>query len=628
MDSRVRLRQWLECRLNEGRIEGLRWIDKEKGIFKIPWKHHGKHSWTEHDAAIFKDWAVVTGRYRAGVDEPDWPMWKTRLRCALNKAPDIQEVKQRHDLHCDQPFKVYRFISRTESLWRANAARNACMIFDGVTPTYNPNFPPTPVSQLGSYEMATPSIPLGSRRTAVIVQRFPCVNTRTVTLVQPRNDRLFLRRVPVIPYQSEFHNNRQEPCALRIVASRSLNVRPTGTNHPNFKSAHSDYLSRNASERSSNDVTSNNRFGIALSSRPSSCCGDLDPADPLLGVTEPEFHQLGIRIQHLNFRIKDTIVTNPNGCCVYFGRYDQISSLASPDPVEVQIPHHVSEANKEFVDLLLENMIRGVILSVIQGSVYAERVCKCAVFVYAPVCTGEYVLLKKLGRRERDLIFDYGEFVSHLRSYRAGQHPKPHFEVILAFGQQLRPGSTTNSLLVWCRVASCRAWFQLNKHQSVDLDTQGLLREDLMSAGDLLQERDTPDSDYSYDHLPLHFMNRSDLMVHNRSGPHSTDYPSIPSDGKSTCTDHKTSSGVALAVSLERDLTHEEQVIEEAVEVPLDSDESMKYESSPLAIQDCLMTSDPVVCAPNDMCLPGSPVADGLLLSGSRSPKVKQTSPF
>lgn len=110
MDMRIRLRPWLENRLNNGWIDGLCWVDQEKGIFRIPWKHHSKHTWTERDAAIFKDWAVVTGRYREGIDEPDWPTWKTRLRCALNKAPDIQEVKQRHNLHCDEPFKVNPFL--------------------------------------------------------------------------------------------------------------------------------------------------------------------------------------------------------------------------------------------------------------------------------------------------------------------------------------------------------------------------------------------------------------------------------------------------------------------------------------------------------------------------------------
>ncbi|VDP79712.1 unnamed protein product [Echinostoma caproni] len=173
MEIRVRLRPWLESRLNEGIIDGLSWIDREKGIFKIPWKHHSKHTWTEADAAIFKDWAVVTGRYRAGVDSPDWPMWKTRLRCALNKAPDIQEVRQRHNLRCEEPFKVYRFISKTESLWRANATRNASMIFDGVY-----SFPKMAFSGVPSQRLEYNAFPNATgKRTALIVQRVPGLNT-------------------------------------------------------------------------------------------------------------------------------------------------------------------------------------------------------------------------------------------------------------------------------------------------------------------------------------------------------------------------------------------------------------------------------------------------------------------
>lgn len=41
-------------------------------------------------------------------------------------------------------------------------------------------------------------------------------------------------------------------------------------------------------------------------------------------ILEPEYHQLGIRIHHLNTRVRDLIVTNPNGCCIYFGRFDEV----------------------------------------------------------------------------------------------------------------------------------------------------------------------------------------------------------------------------------------------------------------------------------------------------------------
>lgn len=35
-------------------------------------------------------------------------MWKTRLRCALNKSTDFQEVPDRNQLDITEPYKVYR----------------------------------------------------------------------------------------------------------------------------------------------------------------------------------------------------------------------------------------------------------------------------------------------------------------------------------------------------------------------------------------------------------------------------------------------------------------------------------------------------------------------------------------
>lgn len=155
----------------------------------------------------------------------------------------------------------------------------------------------------------------------------------------------------------------------------------------------------------------------------------------------------------------------------------QTNSPTAPDPIETNIIHHVAEVNRSYVELLLDNMIRGINITVIHGNIYAERLCKCAVFVYAPNGSNHhrhhlsnedeeeenFVFLKKLCRRERAKIFDFSQFIYDLECFRLGQGPRPHFEVILAFGQQLRPGISTDDLLVWCRIASCRAWFQLQR---------------------------------------------------------------------------------------------------------------------------------------------------------------------
>lgn len=59
-----------------------------------------------------QEWAIHTGRYREGMDQPDWPSWKTRLRCALNKLPDIQELKDQSCYDEPNPYRVYRFVDR------------------------------------------------------------------------------------------------------------------------------------------------------------------------------------------------------------------------------------------------------------------------------------------------------------------------------------------------------------------------------------------------------------------------------------------------------------------------------------------------------------------------------------
>ncbi|KAG5449469.1 Interferon regulatory factor 4 [Clonorchis sinensis] len=621
MEVRVRLRPWLESRLDQGWIDGLSWIDKEKGIFKIPWKHHSKHTWTEEDAAIFKDWAVVTGRFRPGVDEPDWPMWKTRLRCALNKAPDIQEVKQHHDLHCDEPFKVYRFISKTESLWRANATRNASMIFDGISNVNRMNY--SGISTLSpTTDTSLFSAVTGSKRTAVFLQRPMGMDSspRTVTLVQRRTDGVVIRRLPCIQSRTLFPVNQQYGStaaaaaqALKVASSSVASSASMESDDPVVCASW-----RYVAESSISAPTSIlRRLGVLGSPElPARYVNPPYPPDLL----EPEYHQLGIRIQHLGIRVKDTIITNPNGCCIYFGRFDEISAPAAPEPVEAQIPHHISEANKDYVDLLLDNMVRGVILSVVRGSIFAERMCKCAVFVYTPTPSGDHILLKKLGRRERELLFDYDEFVTDLQRFRAGEHPRPHFEVVLAFGQQLRPNLTSSSLLVWCRVASCRAWFQLHK------DWSNLLSCDEGVVGDFgihdLTHTSIPSEHAAkYSRNDAYFDNRSHVVVVN-NGCGDMDSANKLHRINGFC--QPDGAKLTLSDSLEHVMIGEEQVIEEAIEIPLDDHENdLIYDAATDELHQSIIANASRNPDVNRACTPALSAAAELFLDEDESAVLK-----
>nr|DBA21968.1 TPA: hypothetical protein GDO54_013073 [Pyxicephalus adspersus] len=110
----LRLKEWLILQINSGKYPGLCWEDEQKTKFRIPWKHASKQDYSEEeDAALFKAWALYKGKFREGSSKADPSVWKTRLRCALNKSPDFQEVPE----SCQdpaEPYKIYRLVSELQ----------------------------------------------------------------------------------------------------------------------------------------------------------------------------------------------------------------------------------------------------------------------------------------------------------------------------------------------------------------------------------------------------------------------------------------------------------------------------------------------------------------------------------
>ncbi|XP_041094683.1 interferon regulatory factor 8-like [Polyodon spathula] len=112
--SSRKLKQWIMDQLLSEQYPGLVWDDPDRTMFRIPWKHAGKQDFrSDEDAAIFKAWAVFKGKLRAG-DKEDPPTWKTRLRCALNKSSEFEEVPGRSQLDISEPYKVYRIVPLSE----------------------------------------------------------------------------------------------------------------------------------------------------------------------------------------------------------------------------------------------------------------------------------------------------------------------------------------------------------------------------------------------------------------------------------------------------------------------------------------------------------------------------------
>nr|AUL77360.1 interferon regulatory factor 2 [Oxygymnocypris stewartii] len=112
--ERMRMRPWLEEQINSCKVPGLKWVNKEKRIFQIPWMHAARHGWdVEKDAPLFRNWAIHTGKYQPG-DKPDPKTWKANFRCAMNSLPDIEEVKDKSIKKGTNAFRVYKMLSASE----------------------------------------------------------------------------------------------------------------------------------------------------------------------------------------------------------------------------------------------------------------------------------------------------------------------------------------------------------------------------------------------------------------------------------------------------------------------------------------------------------------------------------
>ncbi|XP_059952411.1 LOW QUALITY PROTEIN: interferon regulatory factor 9 [Mesoplodon densirostris] len=105
-----KLRNWVVEQVESGQFPGVCWEDAAKTMFRIPWKHAGKQDFREdQDAAFFKAWAIFKGKYKEG-DSEGPAIWKTRLRCALNKSSEFQEVPENGHRDGAEPYKVYRLL--------------------------------------------------------------------------------------------------------------------------------------------------------------------------------------------------------------------------------------------------------------------------------------------------------------------------------------------------------------------------------------------------------------------------------------------------------------------------------------------------------------------------------------
>lgn len=121
--SRMLMREWLEVNADCGCMSGLKWLDKDRGLVQIAWKHGSRSGWNRSDVEVFESWALHTGKLNP--NKSDCKRWKANFRCALNSLADVVEIKDRCDTRCRNPYKVYCLLPPEKTSPKHSKSRRA-----------------------------------------------------------------------------------------------------------------------------------------------------------------------------------------------------------------------------------------------------------------------------------------------------------------------------------------------------------------------------------------------------------------------------------------------------------------------------------------------------------------------
>ncbi|EDV25547.1 uncharacterized protein TRIADDRAFT_63874 [Trichoplax adhaerens] len=128
MRKKPRLSEFIKEKLEARTIPGLEYIDRDKMVFRIPWKHGAKQGYQiETDGVIYVEWAKVTNKYSKYYNKPN--VWKTNFRCAINSLPDViclddEQDKVNGKLRSDKEYRIFQFVSPDRKQTKERNCRN------------------------------------------------------------------------------------------------------------------------------------------------------------------------------------------------------------------------------------------------------------------------------------------------------------------------------------------------------------------------------------------------------------------------------------------------------------------------------------------------------------------------
>lgn len=381
-----KLRQWLIEQIDSRRYPGLVWENDEKSIFRIPWKHAGKQDYNrEEDAALFKAWALFKGKYKEGVDKPDPPTWKTRLRCALNKSNDFDELVERSQLDISEPYKVYRII---------------------------------PEEAKKGMKMSSMEETASHVNTHGYIPAYPSLHNQGPAFMfsQERRD----WRDYLSPEQQHLPH-------------------PTAP-HAEGQFGQSHYPS--AFSRAWTGSHTENGFQLSFHTYLSDSQPHMHSLDHNNAITDFSLH---VSLYYRESLVKEVTTTSPEGCHITSSSSSSPSSSSSSSPCPedkfhsgaevILFPFPYPESHRQGAEMLPRILEKGLLLWMMPDGLYAKRLCQGRVYWEGPLAPYSDKP-NKLEKEQPVKLFDTQQFLIELQDFVYNGRHLPRHQVVLCFGDE------------------------------------------------------------------------------------------------------------------------------------------------------------------------------------------------
>ncbi|XP_063154520.1 interferon regulatory factor 4-like [Candoia aspera] len=451
----LRLKAWLLAQVESGRYPGLRWENGEKTLFRIPWKHAAKQDYCEReDAALFKAWAVYKGKYQEGLDKADPSVWKTRLRCALNKSTDFREMPEKSHLEVSEPYKVYEVVcpDAAQDTEKESRKESPLQLSCPLVPAQEAASAHCMSNKVSAQVASLQILAMHSSDCRAVSAIFPAV-TKTVRLILALCSYWYHTGFLAAPFHARCSSKLQV-----VHLGAFFPISPTL--FPSFQA------------KSSDEKSKDNPGGPRVSQK--LCGADLqghqvkgffytwDPLQvhqhPNPGFVNPRSQFvpgksvnsdccLHICLYYCDVLVKEMTTCAAEGCRITYrpvvAENEDLYGPSGMEEIHFPPPHVLGSRNQEaqatrVLERLLPHLHRGVLLWVAPEGVFMKRQCQGRVYWKGPLAPHRDQP-NKLEREKTYRLLDTRLFLQQLRGFLSHGEPLPQYQILLCFGEEFPP---------------------------------------------------------------------------------------------------------------------------------------------------------------------------------------------